>query len=72
MRRARTSRARRSRQAEGATTTLVVQVDGAASDGDARAVARAVAGSLLVKTAVFGRDPNPGRMLQAIGAAACG
>ena len=55
-------------QAEGATTTLVVQVDGAATDGDARTVGRAVAGSLLVKTAVFGRDPNPGRILQAIGA----
>jgi glutamate N-acetyltransferase/amino-acid N-acetyltransferase len=55
--------------AEGAQTTLVVQVDGASSDGDARAVGRAVAGSLLVKTAVFGNDPNPGRVLQAIGAA---
>ncbi|MEX2459653.1 MAG: bifunctional ornithine acetyltransferase/N-acetylglutamate synthase, partial [Actinomycetota bacterium] len=57
------------RGAEGATTSIVVQVDGASSDGDARAVARAVAGSLLVKTAVFGKDPNPGRVLQAIGAA---
>jgi glutamate N-acetyltransferase/amino-acid N-acetyltransferase len=57
------------RGAEGATTSIVVQVDGAASDDDARAVARAVAGSLLVKTAVFGKDPNPGRVLQAIGAA---
>jgi glutamate N-acetyltransferase / amino-acid N-acetyltransferase len=54
--------------AEGAQTTLVVQVDGARSEGDARAVGRAVAGSMLVKTAVFGKDPNPGRILQAIGA----
>jgi glutamate N-acetyltransferase/amino-acid N-acetyltransferase len=54
--------------AEGATTSLVVHVDGAASDLDARTVGRAVAGSMLVKTAVFGRDPNPGRILQAIGA----
>ena len=54
--------------AEGATTTLVVQVDGAASDADARRIGRAVAGSMLVKTAVFGKDPNPGRILQAIGA----
>ncbi len=54
--------------AEGATTSLVVQVDGAASDADARRVGTAVAGSLLVKTAVFGKDPNPGRILQAIGA----
>jgi glutamate N-acetyltransferase/amino-acid N-acetyltransferase len=56
------------RDAEGATTTLVVQVDGAVSDGDARAAGRAVAGSMLVKTALFGQDPNPGRILQAIGA----
>jgi len=54
--------------AEGATTTLVVQVDGAASEGEARAVGRAVAGSMLVKTALFGKDPNPGRILQAVGA----
>jgi glutamate N-acetyltransferase/amino-acid N-acetyltransferase len=47
---------------------MVVQVDGAASDADARRVGTAVAGSLLVKTAVFGKDPNPGRILQAIGA----
>jgi glutamate N-acetyltransferase/amino-acid N-acetyltransferase len=57
-------------EAEGATTALVVQVDGAGSDADARRVGLAVAGSLLVKTALFGRDPNPGRILQAIGA--CG
>jgi len=54
--------------AEGAQTSLVVQVDGAGSEGDARTVGRAVAGSMLVKTAVFGKDPNPGRILQAIGA----
>ncbi len=55
--------------AEGATHALVVQVDGAGSDRDAMAVGRAVAGSLLVKTAVFGGDPNVGRLLQAVGAA---
>jgi glutamate N-acetyltransferase/amino-acid N-acetyltransferase len=54
--------------AEGATTSLVVQVDGAGSDADARRVGTAIAGSMLVKTAVFGKDPNPGRILQAIGA----
>jgi glutamate N-acetyltransferase/amino-acid N-acetyltransferase len=54
--------------AEGATTTIVVQVEGAASDADARRIGTAVAGSMLVKTAVFGKDPNPGRILQAIGA----
>ena len=56
------------RDAEGATTTLVVQVDGAATTGDARAAGKAIAGSMLVKTALFGRDPNPGRILQALGA----
>lgn len=55
-------------QAEGATTALVVQVEGAANDDDARRVGLAVANSLLVKTALFGRDPNPGRVLQAVGA----
>ncbi|MGQ0669158.1 MAG: bifunctional glutamate N-acetyltransferase/amino-acid acetyltransferase ArgJ [Actinomycetota bacterium] len=54
--------------AEGASTSMVVQVEGAASDGDAQLVGRAVAGSLLVKTAIFGKDPSPGRILQAIGA----
>jgi glutamate N-acetyltransferase/amino-acid N-acetyltransferase len=54
--------------AEGATTTMVVQVDGARTDEDARVVGRAVAGSMLVKTALFGRDANPGRILQAVGA----
>jgi glutamate N-acetyltransferase/amino-acid N-acetyltransferase len=53
--------------AEGASTSLVVQVEGAVSDADARRVGTSVAGSLLVKTAVFGKDPNPGRILQAIG-----
>ena len=47
---------------------MVVQVDGARTDEDARVVGRAVAGSMLVKTALFGRDANPGRILQAVGA----
>jgi glutamate N-acetyltransferase/amino-acid N-acetyltransferase len=54
--------------AEGATHVLIVEVDGARTDADARAVARAIADSLLVKTAMFGGDPNPGRILQAVGA----
>jgi glutamate N-acetyltransferase/amino-acid N-acetyltransferase len=54
---------------EGATHVMIVDVDGAATDGDARRVAKAVADSPLVKTAVFGGDPNPGRLLQAAGAA---
>lgn len=56
------------RGAEGASHSLVVLVEEAASAEEARAVARHVAGSLLVKTAVFGGDPNPGRILQAVGA----
>jgi glutamate N-acetyltransferase/amino-acid N-acetyltransferase len=53
--------------AEGATHVILVEVTGAENDAGARVVARAVADSLLVKTAVFGGDPNPGRILQAIG-----
>jgi glutamate N-acetyltransferase/amino-acid N-acetyltransferase len=54
--------------AEGANHTLLVEVLGAETEADARTVARAIADSLLVKTAAFGRDPNPGRILQAVGA----
>jgi glutamate N-acetyltransferase/amino-acid N-acetyltransferase len=54
---------------EGATHVMIVDVEGAASEADARRVAKAVADSPLVKTAVFGGDPNPGRFLQATGAA---
>jgi glutamate N-acetyltransferase / amino-acid N-acetyltransferase len=53
--------------AEGAETTLIVQVEGAATDGDAQKVGRSVAGSMLIKTAIFGKDPNPGRIIQAVG-----
>ena len=53
--------------AEGATKALIVQVDGAPDRDAARRVGLTVAASPLVKTAVFGEDPNPGRILQAIG-----
>jgi glutamate N-acetyltransferase/amino-acid N-acetyltransferase len=53
---------------EGVTHVLLVDVAGAVDAGDARRVARAVAGSPLVKTAAFGEDPNPGRIVQAAGA----
>jgi glutamate N-acetyltransferase / amino-acid N-acetyltransferase len=53
--------------AEGVHHVLEVSVAGAATDEDARIVARGIAESLLVKTAAFGGDPNPGRFLQAIG-----
>lgn len=52
---------------EGAGTRLDVHVTGAATLQEARAAARAVAASSLVKTAVHGRDPNWGRVLSAVG-----
>ncbi len=52
---------------EGATTLLRVRVEGAASDDEARVAARGVASSSLVKAAVYGRDPNWGRILVAAG-----
>jgi glutamate N-acetyltransferase/amino-acid N-acetyltransferase len=55
--------------AEGGTKVVSVQVGGAGSVTDALAVARRVADSPLVKTAVYGGDPNWGRVLQAAGTA---
>jgi glutamate N-acetyltransferase/amino-acid N-acetyltransferase len=52
---------------EGATVLLTCQVSGAADDLDARAVARSVVASSLVKAALHGRDPNWGRILAAVG-----
>jgi glutamate N-acetyltransferase/amino-acid N-acetyltransferase len=55
------------RDGEGASKLLEVTVDGGRSAGDARRAAKAVAGSMLVKAAVFGCDPNWGRVLVALG-----
>ena len=56
---------------EGASRLIDVEVSGAERPSDARAIARAIAGSMLVKSAVFGADPNvAGRILGAAGAAA--
>ncbi len=52
---------------EGATALVTCQVSGAADDAEARAVARAVIASSLVKAAVHGRDPNWGRIAGAAG-----
>lgn len=52
---------------EGATKFVTVNVTGAASDDDARKVARQVANSLLVKTSWYGEDPNWGRVIDAAG-----
>jgi glutamate N-acetyltransferase/amino-acid N-acetyltransferase len=60
------------RDGEGAARVARVQVDGAVSAAEAERVARAVANSPLVKTALFGRDPNWGRIAQAAGAALAG
>jgi glutamate N-acetyltransferase / amino-acid N-acetyltransferase len=54
--------------AEGVEHVLILDVEGARTDQQARTVAKAVAESPLVKTALFGEDPNPGRLLQAVGA----
>jgi glutamate N-acetyltransferase/amino-acid N-acetyltransferase len=56
------------RDGEGATCLIEVQVEGAATAADARQIARTVCGSSLVKTAIHGRDPNWGRIVE-IGAA---
>jgi glutamate N-acetyltransferase / amino-acid N-acetyltransferase len=53
--------------AEGAAHTIAIQVEHAASEDDAVQVGRAIARSNLFKCAVFGQDPNWGRVLAAIG-----
>jgi glutamate N-acetyltransferase/amino-acid N-acetyltransferase len=53
--------------AEGAAHTIAIHVDHAASEADAVQVGRAIARSNLFKCAVFGQDPNWGRVLAAIG-----
>jgi len=52
---------------EGATKLIEVQVVGAISEPEARLVAKKVVGSSLVKTAMFGEDPNWGRIICAVG-----
>lgn len=52
---------------EGATCLMEVEVTGAKSDADARTAAKSVAGSSLVKSAIFGHDPNWGRIAAAAG-----
>jgi len=57
------------RDGEGATCLIEVQVEGASDDAAARAIARTICGSSLVKCAVHGRDPNWGRIVAAAGRA---
>jgi glutamate N-acetyltransferase/amino-acid N-acetyltransferase len=56
------------RDGEGATKLVDVEVRGAVSPAEAERAARRIANSMLVKTAIFGRDPNWGRILQTVGA----
>ena len=57
------------RDGEGATCLVEVRVTGAADEAAARQVAKTIAGSSLVKSAIFGRDPNWGRIAAAAGRA---
>ncbi len=55
------------RDGEGATKLMEIWVRGAASKDEARMAARTIAGSMLTKSAVYGSDPNWGRMIAAAG-----
>src|SRR6266542_2700194 len=54
---------------EGASKRLEIHITGAQTEGHAREVGRAIARSTLVKTAIYGGDPNWGRVLAAAGVA---
>ncbi|GGJ99805.1 arginine biosynthesis bifunctional protein ArgJ [Lentibacillus kapialis] len=55
------------RDGEGATTLIEVEVNGAGSNDEAVKAAKTIVGSSLVKTAVYGADPNWGRIIAAVG-----
>jgi len=55
--------------AEGVTKRITISVTGAVSEDDAVTAARVIARDSLVKTALFGCDPNWGRVLAAVGMA---
>ncbi len=57
------------RDGEGATKLITVEIEGARSAAEADLAARRIGNSMLVKTAIFGGDPNWGRIMQTIGAA---
>lgn len=57
------------RDGEGATCLVEVRVSGTDDDASARQIARTIAGSSLTKSAIFGRDPNWGRIAGAAGRA---
>ncbi|MCS6902591.1 MAG: bifunctional ornithine acetyltransferase/N-acetylglutamate synthase, partial [Polyangiaceae bacterium] len=55
------------RDGEGATKITTIEVRGARDDEAARAIATRVASSTLVRTAIFGSDPNWGRFISQVG-----
>lgn len=55
------------RDGEGATKLVEIIIEGAPNDDAARVIGRAIARSPLVKTAIYGCDPNWGRLIAAIG-----
>ncbi len=55
------------RDGEGARKLVTIEVEGASSDAAAEKIARAIANSPLVKTAIAGSDPNWGRILSSAG-----
>jgi glutamate N-acetyltransferase/amino-acid N-acetyltransferase len=57
------------RGGEGATKLVTITVTGGATTGEARKAAKAIANSLLVKTAIHGGDPNWGRLIAVAGRA---
>ncbi|HEY9810783.1 MAG TPA: bifunctional ornithine acetyltransferase/N-acetylglutamate synthase [Halomicronema sp.] len=57
------------RDGEGATCLVEVQVSGAKDEASAQQIAKTIVGSSLVKSAIFGRDPNWGRIAAAAGRA---
>jgi glutamate N-acetyltransferase/amino-acid N-acetyltransferase len=56
------------RDGEGATKLVTYKVTGAKNNEEAQKVAKALSNSLLVKTAIFGEDPNWGRIASTVGA----
>jgi glutamate N-acetyltransferase / amino-acid N-acetyltransferase len=55
------------RDAEGANHLITIDVEGCRTDVEARTIAKSIADSALVKTAVYGADPNWGRVVSAAG-----
>ncbi len=60
------------RDGEGATKLIICQVEAAYTEDDAKKIAKSVINSPLVKTAVYGNDPNWGRLMMAIGKSGAG